>query len=180
MSSTCKRAAREQEKVRESSEGATEAGQVTGAKYKIGSSIFSPNEPELIDSLFTFACASLEEEYQRREATVSALTAQCRLRESRGFRRRKISSSTIQFTIRSRGKPVCCLSAIETLSVSSNRMRAPRSVSLISAMKGYPRWSACGPFQVMTIWSGSLIENMSAVIRMGSQPPAIMQDAAFH
>ncbi len=48
----------------------------------------------VIDTLFTFATNSIEEEIQRRGAAVSALTALCRLQESQGFRRRKDISST--------------------------------------------------------------------------------------
>ena len=42
-----------------------------------------------IDTLFTFATDSPEEERPRRAAAISALTALCRLQESRGFRRRR-------------------------------------------------------------------------------------------
>ena len=48
------------------------------------------------DTLFTFATDSPEEERQRRVAAISALTALSRLQESRGFRRRKDSCSTIK------------------------------------------------------------------------------------
>ncbi len=47
----------------------------------------------VIETLFTFATGSPEEECQRRGAAVSALTALCRLQESHGFRRRKDSST---------------------------------------------------------------------------------------
>lgn len=49
----------------------------------------------VIEILFTFVIDSLEEECQRREATISALTTLCRLQESHGFRRKK-NSSTIK------------------------------------------------------------------------------------
>jgi len=47
----------------------------------------------VIETLFTFATGSPEEECQRRGAAISALTALCRLQESHGFRRRKDSST---------------------------------------------------------------------------------------
>ena len=45
-----------------------------------------------IDTLFTFATGSPEDECQRRAAAINALTMLCRVQEGRGFRRRQCSS----------------------------------------------------------------------------------------
>jgi hypothetical protein len=90
-----------------------------------------------IETLFTFATGSPEEECQRRGAAINALTALCRLQESQGFRRRK-DSSTIkseqeeiaQAIVRrsslSASLPVECMSTQCIFCLGNEELSAPR------------------------------------------------------